>query len=83
MMGYSEMEGEHARDFNTDQRKQLAKKGHALPDGSYPIVNAGDLANAIQAIGRAGPGKRGQVIAHIKKRAAALGLSAKTANLKA
>jgi hypothetical protein len=83
MMAYVEMEGEHARDFSTDQRKALAKQGHALPDGSYPIVTAGDLANAIQAIGRAGPGKRGQVIAHIKKRAAALGLSSKTAHLKA
>jgi hypothetical protein len=81
VMAYDELEGEHARDFSTEQRKALAKKGHALPDGSYPIVNAGDLANAIQAIGRAGPGKRSQVIAHIKKRAAALGLSSKTANL--
>jgi hypothetical protein len=83
VMAYAEMEGEHARDFSTDQRKALAKKGHALPDGSYPIVTPQDLANAIHAIGRAGPGKRGQVISHIKKRAAALGLSSKTANLKA
>jgi hypothetical protein len=83
VMAYAEMEGEHAKDFSTDQRKALAKKGHALPDGSYPIVSPQDLANAIQAIGRAGPGKRGQVISHIKKRAAALGLSSKVANLKA
>lgn len=83
VMAYAEMEGEHARDFSTDERKSLAKKGHALPDGSYPIVTPGDLANAIQAIGRAGPGKRGQVISHIKKRAAALGMSAKVAHLKA
>ena len=83
MMAYVEMEGEHARDFSIDERKALAKKGHALPDGSYPIVTPVDLANAVRAIGRAGQGKRAQVIAHIKKRAAALGLSSKVADLKA
>jgi hypothetical protein len=59
------------KDFSPDRRKELAQKGFALPDGSYPIENASDLSNAIAAIGRAG-GKRGQVIAHIKKRARAL-----------
>src|SRR5207248_11302960 len=50
---------------------KLADKGHALPDGSFPIANKGDLKNAIQAIGRAkDPGK---AKAHIKARARALG----------
>lgn len=69
---YREMEGEEARDFSTDQRKSLAKSGAALPDGSYPIVTAGDLANAIKAFGRSNPGDRAKVKAHIIKRARAL-----------
>ena len=73
LMSFKDEEGEQARDFNMDQRKSLAKSGKALPDGSYPIENVQDLKNAIQAIGRAGPGKRAAVMAHIKKRAAALG----------
>jgi hypothetical protein len=59
------------KDFSPDRRRELASKGFALPDGSYPIENASDLSNAIAAIGRAGD-KRGQVIRHIKKRARAL-----------
>jgi len=60
-----------ARAFDTDQRKRLADKGHAMPDGSFPIANLEDLHNAIQAIGRAkdpAAAKR-----HIRKRARALG----------
>lgn len=61
-----------AREFSQEERERLAEKGHALPDGSYPIVTREDLENAIQAIGRAkdpAAAKR-----HIKKRARALGL---------
>ena len=54
-------------------RKRLAKEGKALPDGSYPIRNAGDLKNAIQAYGRSKPGDRAKVRRHIMKRAKALG----------
>lgn len=60
------------REFSEDERRRLAEKGHAMPDGSYPIVTREDLENAIQAIGRAkdpDATKR-----HIKKRARALGL---------
>jgi len=60
-------------DIGTDERKQLAEKGHALPDGSYPIRNVSDLKNAIQAYGRSNPGDRAKVRAHIMKRARALG----------
>lgn len=59
------------RDVSTEERKKLADKGQAMPDGSFPIANEGDLKNAIQAIGRAkdpDAAKR-----HIKKRAKALG----------
>jgi hypothetical protein len=77
-MAYEDIEGgEWARDFNTAKRKQLAKSGAALPDGSYPIVTVQDLANAIRAYGRANPSDRARVKAHIKKRAAALGATSK------
>lgn len=39
--------------FSTNRREKLADKGKAMPDGSFPIVNAKDLANAKRAIGRA------------------------------
>lgn len=59
------------RIYSPQQRRDLAGKGQALPDGSYPIADVEDLKNAIQAIGRAkDPGK---AKAHIKKRASALG----------
>lgn len=61
------------REFSQEERERLAKKGHAMPDGSYPIVTREDLENAIQAIGRAkNPDATKR---HIRKRAAALGLS--------
>lgn len=62
-------------------RKSLVKQGKALPDsgtgsgGRFPIRNEADLRKAIQAIGRVRPGDRAKVIAFIKRRAAALGLS--------
>lgn len=60
--------GEYARKFNTEQRKKMAKEGKAKPDGSFPIENEEDLKNAIKLA------KKGDR-AHVKKRAAALGLS--------
>lgn len=72
---------ELARDFSKQKRDELSKKKLAMSDGSYPIVTVGDLKNAIRAIGRAAAGKRAKVIAHIKKRAAALGRSDLVENL--
>jgi hypothetical protein len=60
------------RDFNTAAREKDAKSGAAMPDGSFPILNAEDLMNAIHAIGRAKD--PAAVKAHIRKRASALGL---------
>lgn len=59
------------KEFNAEEREDLAKKGYALPDGSFPIENVEDLKNAIQAFGRA----KDQPAAakHIAKRAKALG----------
>jgi hypothetical protein len=61
------------RDFSGDQRKKLAKKGSALPDGSFPIMNCSDAMNARRAIGRANPADRSKVRAHIRSRERALG----------
>jgi len=41
------------RDYNAKQRRAMAGRGQAMPDGSYPIANEQDLRNAIQAFGRA------------------------------
>lgn len=59
------------RDFSTEQRENLADKGQALPDGSFPIASKQDLANAIKAFGRAGNKEAAK--RHIIKRARALG----------
>jgi HK97 family phage prohead protease len=69
----SEMSEETRRTFSADKRKELSKKGHAMPDGSFPIENESDLKNAI---GLAGNAKNPAAAkAHIKKRARALGLT--------
>lgn len=64
---------EQAKTFSPDQRDKMAKQGTAMPHGGFPIKTAQDLKNAIQAIGRAKDPAAAK--AHIKKRAAALGLS--------
>jgi hypothetical protein len=61
------------RNFSAAERTAAAKKGAAMKDGSYPILSAGDLRNAIQALGRAK--NREAVKAHIIKRAKALKLT--------
>lgn len=58
-------------EFSEKQRKSLAKKKEAMPDGSFPIRNTSDLKNAIQAVGRAKDPAEAK--AWIKKRAKALG----------
>jgi chromosome segregation ATPase len=40
------------REYSEDERKSMADKGLALPDGSFPIKDLEDLKNAIQAYGR-------------------------------
>lgn len=63
------------RDFSADRRRELADDGKALPDGSFPIANAADLANAIKALGRAKDPAKAR--AHIVARARALKLESK------
>ena len=52
------------RDFSDAKRKALAKTGHALANGGFPIENKGDVENAIKSIGLAKD--RPAAIAHIK-----------------
>lgn len=59
------------REFSVEKRRELAKKGMALPDGSFPIENVEDLRNAVQAFGRAKDKEAAK--RHIVKRAKALG----------
>ena len=40
-------------ELDTEQRRKLAERGEALPDGSFPIRNREDLRDAIQSYGRA------------------------------
>jgi len=62
---------EEKRFYTRTRRTEYAKRGIALPDGSYPIRDVGDLRNAIQAYGL---GKdRAAVKQHIIKRARTLG----------
>lgn len=61
---------EIARKFSGAQRQDAAKSGIAMPDGSYPIYNRTDLADAYKDYLRTG--KPPAVKAHVEKRATAL-----------
>lgn len=60
--------------FSAEERRDLAKKGLAKPDGSYPIRNRSDLQHAIEAWGRGGSTRSDKD--WIIKRAKALGAEA-------
>lgn len=60
------------REFSSKEREADASNKKALPDGSFPIENKSDLANARQAVGRAKDKSKAR--AHIKARAEALGV---------
>lgn len=59
------------KDYSTEERRQMASRGTAMPDGSFPIANRTDLANAIQSVGRASNYDAAR--RHIISRARALG----------
>jgi len=65
-----EDKAEEYRDFSPEQRRMMADKGEAMPDGSFPIATAADLSNAVQAWGRSD--NQAGVKRHIIKRARAL-----------
>lgn len=55
--------------ISKSERDEAAKKGQALPDGSFPIRNVEDLHKAIHAFGRAKEEHKAEVKKHIIKRA--------------
>jgi ATP-dependent protease ClpP protease subunit len=60
--------------YNADDRRRMAASGQAMDDGSYPVADAEDLSNAIQAVGRGGA-DHDAIRKHIMQRAAAIGHS--------
>ena len=66
---------EQKREFTAGERDTAAESGAAMPDGSFPIENEGDLENAIHAVGRADDPEKAK--AHIIARAKDLGATDK------
>jgi hypothetical protein len=62
------------RKFSAAKRKEMAEKGDALPDGSYPIENEEDLHNAA-ILARSGHGDVAAAKRHIAKKAKELGVA--------
>lgn len=62
------------RDVSTTERRSLASEGNALPDGSYPIDNTGDLHNAAH-LARTGHGDAAAARRLIARRAEELGVA--------
>ena len=60
------------RFFSAAARRSAAKSGAAMPGGRYPIKNRKDLKNAVGLVGQSSD--QSAVRAHIRSRAAALGL---------
>ena len=58
-------------EFSAAQRDKDAEEGVAMPDGSYPIRSAKDVANALRDCCRSG--EKADVKAHIIARAKAIG----------
>jgi hypothetical protein len=77
VLGYDQYEWDYddiidgTKAYSQDDRDEMAAKGQALPDGSYPIKDEDDLENAVMAYGRAKDKKSAR--AHIEKRAEELG----------
>lgn len=54
--------------ISEQERADAAAAGHALPDGSYPMRNCGEVGDAITAYGRAPESHRGELAALIRRR---------------
>jgi len=58
------------KDYSTETRRRMAQSGEAMPDGSFPIADRGDLMDAIRSVGRAS--NYAAAKEHIVRRARAL-----------
>lgn len=56
------------REFTEEERAALAKRGHALPDGSYPMPDCDAVRRAHEAYGRAPDSHKGALGALLRKR---------------
>lgn len=65
---------EYRDKYSDKDREASAEKGHAMPDGSYPIEDKEDVENAIKAVGR-GNADHDAIRKHIIKNAKRLGCS--------
>ena len=63
--------GIEKKDYSTEKRKEMAARGEARPDGSYPIADGEDVANAVDDFNRSSGSDADK--AHIKARAKAVG----------
>jgi len=61
------------KDYSSEERRRMASRGQAMPDGSFPIANREDLRNAIQSVGRASNYEAAR--RHIIRRARSLGVT--------
>ena len=61
------------REFSEEERARLAKQGHALPDGSYPMPDCDAVRRAHRAYGRAPASHRAAVRRLANKRNRELG----------
>jgi len=60
------------RFFNAEKRKEMAGRGTAMSDGSFPISNCEDVQNAVSSLGRTDK-PRAEVVRHIRARAKSIG----------
>lgn len=60
-------------DYSEAARHQAAARGHALPDGSYPVRDCAELEDAVSAYGRAPENHRKPLASLIRKRNTELG----------
>lgn len=61
------------RHFSEQERRELAARGEAMPDGSYPTPDEDALEGAFEAYGRAPEHERPELRRYLVRRAVALG----------
>jgi len=54
--------------ISEQERADAAARGHALPDGSYPVRNCDEVRRAIDSYGRAPESHRAELAALIRRR---------------